>query len=701
MATPVNRLEVYLIKPSKYDDDGYVIRYWRGVLPSNTLAALYSLTEDTRQRRALGHIEIKTHLLDETIQTIPVDRIARAQRPGVKVVVMLAGVQTNQFPRAADLARQFRQRGVAVWLGGFHVSGILAMFPTVAPEVQELLDLGVTIVKGEVEGHWDDLLRDIVADTARPLYDFSGEPPDLTDRPLPRLPHTYLQHFARPNMATLDTSRGCPFDCSFCCIINVQGRQMRCRDPQAVLAAVRENYHTAGISDYFFTDDNFSRNKHWEAILDGLIYLREMEGLPLGFMMQCDVLSYRLPHFIEKARRAGCGQVFLGIESVNPANLQSAEKRQNTLNDIRQLTAAWHAAGIVTHAAYIIGFPHDTPASVREDLRFLTDELQVEQASFFMLGPIPGSRDHRRLVEAGVPLDQDYNRYDSFHPNMPHPHMSGAEWYTLYRECWRLFYSFDNMRAILGRIPPKNYWAAFFTFIWIKNSAEIEGEHPMISGFWRFRDRLTRRPGYVRPNAWQHFWSQAGAKANQAQQWVQLIREMQELWLQTRPPTRTERRLLNDFAKLQVRAPDWINSLHLPELPNTNIAEVRRALNDWVYVVWPAFLQHRREALGASLAQIQPLKFNVTLPNLWDKMPPEMREWVVRAEQYTQSLQASRRRLDWFWLQAWHNLRAGKFWRVRPSLVVFNSARDLWLTLRFAWAMLTSTNPSPRDSALL
>ncbi|HJL70282.1 MAG TPA: hypothetical protein QGI30_05375, partial [Anaerolineales bacterium] len=130
----LRKLKLYLIKPSKYDDDGYVIRYWRGVLPSNTLVTLDALTADSVARRALGDIRIETHLLDDSVQCIPVGRICRASRsPHVKAAVMLVGVQTNQFPRAADLARQFRRAGVEVWIGGFHVSGMLAMFPQVSP----------------------------------------------------------------------------------------------------------------------------------------------------------------------------------------------------------------------------------------------------------------------------------------------------------------------------------------------------------------------------------------------------------------------------------------------------------------------------------------------------------------------------------------------------------------------------------------
>ncbi len=94
-------LRVVLIKPSKYDDDGYVIRFWRGVLPSNTLNVLHGLTVDVARRRVLGDIEIRVDTFDETTEKVPVRKIVGwARQPATKLVVGLVGVQTNQFPRA-------------------------------------------------------------------------------------------------------------------------------------------------------------------------------------------------------------------------------------------------------------------------------------------------------------------------------------------------------------------------------------------------------------------------------------------------------------------------------------------------------------------------------------------------------------------------------------------------------------------------
>ena len=160
----LTELNVYLIKPTQYDDEGYVVRHWRGVLPSNTLACLAGLTEDVVAQKRLGEsLRVKIHVLDETVDRVPVKRICRSQRDdNTKTIVCLAGVQTNQFPRAADLARMFRRAGLTVMIGGFHVSGYLALLPEIPPDIQQLMDDGVTIVKGEVEETWGDLLCDAV-----------------------------------------------------------------------------------------------------------------------------------------------------------------------------------------------------------------------------------------------------------------------------------------------------------------------------------------------------------------------------------------------------------------------------------------------------------------------------------------------------------------------------------------------------------
>ena len=157
----VKKLKVVLIKPSKYDDEGYVIRFLKGVLPSNTLNVLHGLTEDVKDRGVLGNIKINIVTFDETAEKVPVKKIIRwSRQPATKLVVCLVGVQTNQFPRAVELGKQFRAAGIDVLLGGFHTSGTINMLGEQEPDIQDLVKESICVVSGEVEGKWEGIFAD-------------------------------------------------------------------------------------------------------------------------------------------------------------------------------------------------------------------------------------------------------------------------------------------------------------------------------------------------------------------------------------------------------------------------------------------------------------------------------------------------------------------------------------------------------------
>ena len=163
---------------------------------------------------------------------------------------------------------------------------------------------------------------------------------------------------------------------------------MRERSPESIAAMMRRNYYDNGVSFYFFTDDNFARKKLWRETFEEIIKLRE-EGLDLTFMMQVD-LARKPKEFVKLAAQAGCTQVFIGMESVNPQNLAAEGKKQNKVEEYRSIIKEWHDAGVLVHTGYIIGLPWDSKEQVAEDMRFLKDEVEPDQASFFMLTPLPG-----------------------------------------------------------------------------------------------------------------------------------------------------------------------------------------------------------------------------------------------------------------------------------------------------------------------
>jgi radical SAM superfamily enzyme YgiQ (UPF0313 family) len=329
------RFQLYLLKPTHYDDEGYLIQWYRSAIPSNTLAALYGLAIDCQERQVLGpNITIDIHEADETNTRIRPERIAAdIAAAGGLGLVALVGVQSNQYPHAMDLARRFRAAGVLVAIGGFHVSGCIAMLPELPDDLREALDLGVTLFAGEAEGRLDVVLRDAMAGTLKPIYNYMDDLPGLEGAPPPILPAERVKRTGG-RLSSFDAGRGCPFQCSFCTIINVQGRKSRFRTADEVESLVRRNLEQ-GVSHFFITDDNFARNRNWEPIFDRLITLREVEGKSFHFIIQVDTLCHKIPWFVEKAARAGARRVFIGLENINPDNLLAAKKKQNRISEYR------------------------------------------------------------------------------------------------------------------------------------------------------------------------------------------------------------------------------------------------------------------------------------------------------------------------------------------------------------------------------
>jgi hypothetical protein len=222
------RFQLALIKPSHYDDEGYVIQWIRSVIPSNTLAVLYSLFQDCAARQVLGSdVAIDISVVDEiTTRVRPNQIVKRFRWHGNFGLVIFAGVQTNQYPRTLDLARPLRDAGIPVAIGGFHVSGCLAMLPGLQPDLQEAIDMGISLFAGELEDRCDDILRAAANGSLKPVYNFLNDLPGIQSMPVPMLPRRYLARTLKM-MTSFDAGRGCPYQCSFCTIINVQGRKSR------------------------------------------------------------------------------------------------------------------------------------------------------------------------------------------------------------------------------------------------------------------------------------------------------------------------------------------------------------------------------------------------------------------------------------------------------------------------------------------
>ena len=493
---PRQKFRVELIKPSHYDADGYVIQWLRSTLPSNSLASVHGLMAECARDRALGpKVDIEIAACDECNTVVDVKAVAQRIRAAGGGMVGLIGVQSNQYPRALDLGRQFRALGLPVVMGGFHVSGCIAMLPTLPADLQEALDLGITLFAGEAEGRIVDVLRDAALGQAKPIYNYLNDMPEMAAAVYPILPREVVTRVAG-HYSSFDAGRGCPFQCSFCTIINVQGRKSRYRTPDDVEAIVRANA-AQGITRFFITDDNFARNRNWEPILDRLIELRERQKFNIRLLLQVDTLCHRIPHFIEKAARAGCTAVFIGLENINPESLMGTKNRQNKIWEYRVMLLAWRAQKVMTYAGYILGFPTDTPETIARDIEIIKKELPVDILEFFYLTPLPGSEDHKNLTARGVAMDADMNKYDLEHACTAHPLMSKETWMQVYGDAWKRYYTDEHVETIMRRavVSGINRTKILDSLTIFSGSARIEGVHPLQFGFLRRKIRTQRRYG--------------------------------------------------------------------------------------------------------------------------------------------------------------------------------------------------------------
>jgi radical SAM superfamily enzyme YgiQ (UPF0313 family) len=516
------RFLLFLIKPSHYDDDGYVIQWMRSALPSNSLACLYGIANEAAQTGALGDdVDIEIFALDETNTRIRPDRIARQIKEAGGGLVGFVGAQSNQFPRVMDLARPLRAAGISVCIGGFHVSGCLAMLSETPDSLKAALDLGISLFAGEAEGRFADVLRDAARGEMKPVYNYLNDLPGLEGATAPMLPRERINRTIGM-ISSFDAGRGCPFLCSFCTIINVQGRKSRYRTADDIEALIRAN-HADGIRYYFITDDNLARNRNWESIFDRLIALRQ-EGLNSRFVIQVDTACHKIPRFVEKAMAAGVKRVFIGLENINPDSLSGAKKKQNHISDYREMLQAWRKSRAITYCGYIIGFPNDTPESIVRDIEVIKRELPLDILQFSCLTPLPGSEDHAKAVKAGVDIDADLNKFDLEHVVCDHPKMTRQQWQEAYWSAWSTYYTDDHMKTVIRRAAAggPRVDAVCFLMVTFWASSQLYNIYPLEAGLMRRKVRTDRRPGRAIENplvfypryAWEtvSIFGRAGAK---------------------------------------------------------------------------------------------------------------------------------------------------------------------------------------------
>jgi hypothetical protein len=281
-------------------------------------------------------------------------------------------------------------------------------------------------------------------------------------------------------------------------------------------------------------------------------------------------------------------------------------------------------------------------------------------------------------------MDPDYNNFDSFRAAMPHPLMSADAWTAAYRDAWQAFYSFDHMKTALLRQNPHTYWGMFKCFLWYRASM-VEGSHPMVTGFFRRKDRLSRRPGLPVEGRIPFFWRRCRESAHIVLAYGKLLLEMQELWLATRI-RREEYGWVGDLRALRTRATAM---LEVKRTWARAHAVVAATLRDWRSSIEgqttpvSAALRERVEAVGRALGQRaddlarQASLADMRVPSLPSLRPRAgARRLAARLSLLRIPTLEARQTLTAYWVVTENRLRRWQVWRVNPVALAWNAARD-------------------------
>lgn len=384
-----------------------------GIVPPLNLAILAALTP--------GDIEVQ--IVDESIE--PIDFDTDADLIGITAM-------TNMAPAAYYLADKFRARGKTVVLGGVHV--------TVAP--QEAAPHCDAVVVGEAEYLWPRVVEDFRKGKLEKIYradrlfDMKGAPP-------PRRDLLKLNRYIFPQ--TVETGRGCPFDCDFCSVSRTAGRSYRFRPLDEVLAELGSLGDNRGV---LFIDDIINGNRKHAAEL-----FRALAPLKLRWGAQATMLLAQDEELLELAREAGCVTLFIGFETFSNAGLKKLGKPSNWHERFFQVVERLHSKNIGIWGAFVLGLDSDTPESLRDTVRVVI-EAKLEFAQFCCLTPLPGTATYRQYIAEGRLRENDWSEYSFGNVTFLPKNMTEQELKELFIYSWKEFYNWKStVRRLWWRKP--------------------------------------------------------------------------------------------------------------------------------------------------------------------------------------------------------------------------------------------------------
>jgi len=378
-------------------------------------------------------------VIDENIEDI--DYSIQVDLVGISVRTMFA-------KRAYTISNAFREKGVTTVLGGIH--------PSMCPDEAALYCH--TVVVGEAENIWRNLLEDAQNGQLKPLYQAENYA-DLKQSPIPDRSQLSKNMYLTD---ILQTTKGCPFHCEFCSVHAFDGQKIRTKTVEQVIREINNIKESADIfkkkKAIFFADDNILSKKSFAIeMIDAL------KPLNINWMCQASINISQEDDLLQKMSDSGCGAIFIGFESISEKNLSSMDKAINRQFDYRKAIDKIQSYGILVHSSFIVGYENDTPESFDELINFI-EETNLLIPVINILTPFPGTQLFKRFEKEGRIVTKDWQLYDTKHVVFQPENLSIEQLSSGYKKMVKSVYSFE---AILRKM--KHYWKIDF---WKRQNTE-------------------------------------------------------------------------------------------------------------------------------------------------------------------------------------------------------------------------------------
>jgi radical SAM superfamily enzyme YgiQ (UPF0313 family) len=369
-------------------------------------------------------------------------------------IVCLSSISSTA-PRSYELADYYRQQGLPVVLGGAHPSflpleGLEHADYVICGEGDEALSELINALEtgGSLAGIHNLCYRDGDSIRQNPWRPFLG---DLDSLPIPNynLIHGWKAKNKR-GVVSIATSRGCPFNCSFCSVILLFGRKHRVYSIDRVIAEIRQN----GLQSrhIFFCDDNFTADRQRTKELCERIIA---EGIKIEWSAQVRVESAKDPELLGLMAKAGCYIVFVGLESINPATLKAYNKSQ-TVEGIKDCVTNFHKFGIKVHGMFVFGSEEDHFQVIRDTVK-VSRQMDLDSLQYLILTPVPGTAFYKEMEAQNRIICRDWSQYDGHHTVFQPRQFTP---YELQLETTRAMKKFYSWPSVIKRIIARDLFFA-------------------------------------------------------------------------------------------------------------------------------------------------------------------------------------------------------------------------------------------------